>query len=303
MATRLNQKLQLQPYPREGTSLVSADFLYPIRNPPFSDNHLEAAIQSAFSRCMKNKTGEQKIVESNPKKIVTLTLKHLKERSDPILSPYFLSLLNIEDIFELDAISYEMQRHRMTIGVFYQFLILELMRNNWPVFDASREGDVVADIETPGFERGLRLYMSIKKSKDTVGGQDVGGVIRRLENEAKAEKNLNRPYLCVIGIATPSKGKLRGYDDRTIRTTSSGGTYSLNCEYWGPGFLFPFITGHSAIEIYLRSIKQVSNYLPFMTVTYKKECSLLLTQELNNLGLTNENNRIDTNKFLKYIIG
>jgi len=138
----------------------------------------------------------------------------------------------------------------MTIGVFYQFLILELMRNSWPVFDASREGDIVADIETPGFDAGVRLYISVKKSKDTVSGQDVGGVIRRLEGEAKAEKNLNRPYLCVIGIATPPKGKLKGYDDRSIRTTNTGGTYSLNCEFWGPGFLFPFISGRTALEIY-----------------------------------------------------
>jgi hypothetical protein len=302
MASRSNQKLQLQPYPREGTSLLSADALYPKKNPPLSETHLDNAIESAFIRCMKNKRGEQKVVEANPEKLVQLTLKHLKERSDPVLSPYFLSLLNVEDIFELDAVSYEMQRHRMSIGVFYQFLILELMRHSWPVFDASREGDVVADIETPGFDRGIRLYMSVKKSKDTVGGQDIGGVIRRLESEAKAEKNLNRPYLCVVAIATPSKGRLRGYDDRTVKSTSTGGTYSLNCEFWGPGFLFPYITGHNAVEIYTRSIKRVANYLPFMSVNFKKECSLLLKQELEKLGLINSTNKIDADKFLNYIL-
>lgn len=302
MALRQSNMLQLQPYPREGTGLISANSLYPPKTPPLPDADIDLAIDLAFQRCSKNKRGDLKVVEKDPKKLVQLTLKHLKERSDPILSPYFLSLLDVENIFELDAVSYEMQRHRMTIGVFYQFLILELMRNSWPVFDASREGDVVADIDTPGFDKGIRLYISVKKSKDTVGGQDVGGVIRRLENEAKSEKNLSRPYLCVIGIATPSKGKLRGYDDRTIRTTSSGGAYSLNCEFWGPGFLFPFITGHSAIEIYTKSIHRVSEYLPFMTIKFKKECSLLLKTELDKLGLINADNKIDTQKFLNYII-
>lgn len=302
MAMLPSQKLQLQPYPREGTSLLAANFLFPQKNPKLPETMLETSIDNAFQRCLKNKRGEIKTFDSDPKSLVNQTLKHLKERSDPILSPYFLSLLDVENIFELDAVSYEMQRHRMTIGIFYQFLILELMRNSWPVFDASREGDVVADIDTPEFDKGIRLYISIKKSKDTVGGQDVGGVIRRLENEAKAEKNLNRPYLCVIGIATPSKGKLKGYNDRTVRSTSSGGTYSLNCEFWGPGFLFPYIAGHSALELYTRSIRRVSNYLPFMTIAFKEECSLLLKQELSKLNLINADNKIDTQNFLKYII-
>src|SRR5690606_26233304 len=131
-------------------------------------------------------------------------IEHLRTRSDPILSPMFVSQCNIEDIFELDAVSHEMQRHRMTIGIFYQYLLLELMRKKWYVFDSSREGDIVADIETPKFSQGIRLYMSVKKSKDTVGGQDIGGVIRRLESLAKEEKNLTRPYLCVLCVATPS---------------------------------------------------------------------------------------------------
>lgn len=292
----------MQPYPREGTGLLSSGFLFPEKDPPLSPSTIDLAIDNAFQRCLKNKKGETKIKKETPESLVKSTLKHLKERSDPILSPYFLSQLEVEDIFELDAVSYEMQQHRMTIGVFYQYLILELMRNTWSVFDASREGDVVADIDTPNFEPGLRIYMSVKKSKDTVGGQDVGGVIKRLENEAKAEKNMNRPYLCVVGIATPSKGKLKGFDDRSIRSTSSGGTYSLNCEFWGPGFIFPYITGKSAIELYTRSINRVSDYLPFMTIAFKKECSFLLKQELSKLGLITLQNRIDTTKFLNFII-
>ncbi|MBU1398866.1 MAG: hypothetical protein KKH85_08280, partial [Proteobacteria bacterium] len=43
------------------------------------------------------------------------------------------------------------------------------------VYDGKREGDVEAEVETPGFEPGLRLYISVNKSKDTVGGQDIVG--------------------------------------------------------------------------------------------------------------------------------
>lgn len=302
MAFTSSQKLQLQPYPREGNTLLSAGLLYPQKKPQLDFDIIDETITTAFKRCTKNKQGEIKSVNDNPEALVKSTIKHLKERSDPILSPYFISLLDVEDIFSLDAISYEMQRNRMTIGIFYQYLILELMRKSWNVFDGSREGDIIADIDTYGFEKGIRLYMSVKKSKDTVGGQDIGGVIRRLEHEAKSEKNLNRPYLCVLAIATPSKGKLKGYDDRTIRTNNSGGTYSLNCETWGPGFLFPYITGHSAIEIYKRSIQKVSEYIPFLSVINRESCSSLLKKELVRLSLIGENNKININRFINFII-
>ena len=59
------------------------------------------------------------------------------------------------------------------------------MRQKSHVFDGSREGDIIADIETPTFESGLRLYMSVKKSKDTVGVQYVPGLISRLYSLAK----------------------------------------------------------------------------------------------------------------------
>jgi len=299
----MNNRLLLQPYEREGNSLLSKSAYFPPRFPQLPVQELNNAIDQAFQRCLKNKKGVFKPYNPDPKTLVKSTIDHLRERSDPILNPYFLSLLDIEDVFEFDAVSYEMQRHRMSIGIFYQYLILELMRNSWPVFDGSREGDVVADITTPGLPSGLRLYMSIKKSKDTVGGQDISGVIRRLENEAKSEKNLTRPYLCVVGIATPSKGKLKGYDDRSIKMDKGGKAYSLNCEFWGPGFIFPYITGHDAITIYSLSISRVSEYLPFMTLSFKKECSSLLQIELRRLNLINKAEKIDVTSFLRYIIG
>jgi hypothetical protein len=287
----------LQPYPREGTSLLSSNSMYNVKVPCIPDDELITIVESAYQRCMKNKLGEIKPYFATPQSLVRSTLAHLKERSDPILSPYFLNLLQIEDIFELDAVSYEMQRHRMTIGIYYQYLILELMRKTWQVFDGSNERDIVADIETPGFDPGLRLYISVKKSQDTVGGQDISGVIRRLENEAKGEKNLNRPYLCVIAIATPSKGKLKGFNDRKVRLNRNDQPYSLNCEFWGPGFIFPFITGHEAFKIYKLSINNISRYLPFMTIEFKEECSYLLKNELIRMDLIGENNKLILRNF------
>jgi len=192
----------------------------------------------------------------------------------------------------------------MTIGVFYQYLILELMKTRFNAFDGSREGDVVADIDnTPGLKTGLRIYMSIKKSKDTVGGQDIGGVIKRIEATAKEEKNLNRPYLCVIGIATPSKGRIKLYNnDRSIKCNNQGSPYSLNCEEWGPGFIFPYISGWSAINIYIKAIKQVSKHLPFKSLKYREQCSSMLKIELEKLGLLTEKGKVDQMKFLSFTV-
>ncbi len=296
------KKLILQPYPREGNTLLANSSLFPIPSTPLNENLINSSIKKAFDRCIKTKVGKKRAEADSPEKWVDLTIKHLKERSDPILSSYFVSQLKAEDLFEFDAVSYEMQRHRMSIGIFYQFLILDLMRNRWTTFDGTREGDVVADIDTPNFNPGLRLYMSVKKSFDTVGGQDISGVIRRLEDVAKEEKNLTRPYLTVICVATPSKGKLRGYDDRKIKMNRQGQPYSLNCEFWGPGFIFPYITGKNATEIYLLSIKEVSNYLPFMTLKFRKECSLILKEKLDSLGLLNTEGKIDPIMFLKFSV-
>ena len=226
----------LQPYPREGGQILASASLFPKPDDLLPFSEVNTAIDAAFDRAMRNKKGQMKVVADTPQKLVNNCILHLKTRSDPILSPAFVSKLAPEDLFDLDAVSHEMQRHRMTIGVFYQFLLLELMKaRGWAVFDGANEGDIVADVDTPGFENGLRLYISVKKSKDTVGGQDISGVIRRLEGLAKAEKNLTRPYLCVLCVATPSNGKLLGYcEDRKLKKNREGHYLSLNCECWGP---------------------------------------------------------------------
>lgn len=298
---RVRHGTKLQPYPREKDDLLAQHSLFPPLKPPMSMELIQSAIDAAFKRCIKTKTGKNRELPENPEELVDLCVEHLRIRSDPILSPYFLSQCDIDSLFELDAVSHEMQRHRMTIGVFYQYLLLELMRHRWPVFDASREGDIVADIETTAFSSGLRLYISVKKSTDTVGGQDVPGVIKRIESVAKEEKNLTRPYLCIICNATPDKGKLRSYaDDRRVKCNKGGSPYSLNCEHWGPGFVFPYVTGRNAREIYLEGIKQVANHLPFLTLRYRKECAILLKKRLASLHLLDSNGKISIVEFLKF---
>lgn len=292
---------KLQQYPRMEASLLAKSELFPPLDPPINTSTITRCIDSAFERCNLKKSGKKRSIADSPEKLVDLCIEHLKTRSDPIISPYFVSLCNIQDLFELDAVSHEMQRHRMSIGVFYQYLLLELMRHRWHVFDGSREGDIIADVETPAFKQGLRLYMSVKKSKDTVGGQDVPGVIRRLENLAKEEKNLTRPYLCVVCIATPSRGKLSSpLSDRQVKCNRSGNPYSLNCEHWGPGFVFPYVTGRNAKEIYLMGIKRVADHLPFYSLKYREECSILLARRLEKLGLLGQDGKISQQKFLAF---
>lgn len=290
----------LQPYPREKNVLLAQRSLFPPLEPPMDYTIIESSVDESFKRCIMKKSGRKRSLPTTPEELVELCIKHLRTRSDPILSPYFVSQCGPDSLFELDAVSHEMQRHRMTIGVFYQYLLLELMRNRWHVFDGYREGDIVADIDTPGFKTGLRLYMSVKKSQDTVGGQDVGGVISRLESLAKQEKNLTRPYLCVICIATPSSGLLKDYNDRHIRCTNEGNPYSLNCEFWGPGFIFPYVTGRNAKEIYLHGVKRVADHLPFFTLEHRQKCSSLLKKRLEELDLLDAQGKISSEKFLEF---
>ena len=181
------QTVTLQPYPREtGGQLLSAASLFPRKKPPMDEAIIAQAVDEAFSRCIKNKKGLPKKAIDTPDKLVDACIRHLRERSDPILSSYFVSQCKAEDIFALDAVSHEMQRH---------------------------------------------------------------------------------------------------------------------CEYWGPGFIFPYVTGRSAYEIYAKAITRVADYIPFMTLKFRTECSILLKQKLNSLGLLNKDGTINIQSFLEFSVG
>lgn len=272
---------------------------------------LRESIKRAFERARKKKQGEYTEFPDSPKKLVKACLQHLKERNDPVLGTSFYSKLQASEIFIMDEVPHEMQRYRMRMGLFYQYLLIELLHKAsespgthiLSAFDGYREGDVQADVRTPDYDKGLRLYMSVKKSIDTVGGQDIGGAIKRLEDVVKQDKNLTSPYLCVFAIATPIRGKVIGYDEsRQIRYSVHRYPYSPNCEIWAPGFLYPYITGLSAIEIYKEAGKLVGEYFPFHSLQFRDECSELLKKELSMLGICNDDGKIINEAFFNYIV-
>jgi hypothetical protein len=295
---------ELQDYPRTKDYLAK-DELFPIPNPPLSLKAVDEAVEIAFSRCLKNKKGDERYVVSSTKELVDLCLNHLKKRSDPALSPFFFSQIKADEVFDMDAVAHEMQRQRMKIGNFYQYLLIELMRstkkagtsNIKDVFDGLREGDALADIVTPTFTKGLRLYISVKKSVDTVGGQDFEGAVKRLEAIAKADKNLTSPYLCVIAIATGSKG-----EGRSVRCKQGGMPYSMNCEVWMPDFIYPYITGLTPLTIYKEALKKVGDCLPFYTLKVRETAAPLLKQKFIEMGISNEEGTIDRDKFFDFIL-
>lgn len=221
--------IKIQPYPRREDFLAD-DALFAPPERGLDAARLSAAVERAFTRCLTDKTGTAVEVRTTPEELVERCIMHLKQRSDPILSTYFLAQCDIEEIFELDAIAHEMQRHRMRIGVFYQYLLIELLRTRFrTVADGKREGDVEFELTPRSFSKGLRIFMSVKKSSDTIGGQDVGGMIRRLESLALEDKNLTRPYLCVVCYATPNRGVVSSYHNgRTMRRNRDGYPYSPN---------------------------------------------------------------------------
>lgn len=306
MAKTINR----QPYPRKADSPLAKSELFPKMNPPIPRPALQKAIENAFLRTKKTKTGESRKIPDNPEKLVKLCLKHLKERTDPIIGTSFYTQLSIDELFDMDAIPHEMQRLRMRIGEYYQFLLVELMRvakengnsSIIQVFDGLQEGDVFADIKPPNFDRNLRLYISVKKSSDTVGGQDFGDAVKRLEKVAKADKNLSFPYLCVVAIGTPDKGKILSYEEsRTIRYNKDGHPYSENCELWMPGFIFPYVTGLSAIEIYKESLNYIDTHMPFYSLKFREECTESVKEAFVKLGISDNTGIINKEEFFKLV--
>ena len=171
------------------------------------------------------------------------------------------------------------------------------------VSDGKREGDAEAEVDTPGYPKGLRLFISVKKSSDTVGGQDVSGMIRRLEAMALEDKNLTRPYLCVVCFATPQRGVIVPYEQgRTIKRNRDGHPYSPNCEVWSPGFAFPYVCGLDAEEVYRAALQTVGKFLPFHSLKLRKQCGKMLAAELKKLKLVDaETGRLDPLKFQQFI--
>ncbi len=275
-----------------------------------SEPQIISSARSDFRNATLTRSGDERDVSSTPEELAKAALKHLKERTDPIDGVAFFSSIRVEDVFQFDAIFHEMHRHKMQMGDFYHQFILELMNASRTLAHSfvqnanpgPREGDIIADLKTPGFPRGLCVYGSVKKSADTVGGQDFGDAVKRLEKVAHEDQGRKRPHLCAFMIGNPIRGVLRSYQDsRYIRSNRQGHPYSENGEVWEPGFIFPYLTGRSALDVFRISLGEVERFLPYYTLQHKEAASRLLVSELRRLGLVNSQGRLDRNAFLQYV--
>src|SRR3989339_1212462 len=96
----------LQQYPRIERTLLAADELFPPLQPPMVEGIIVDCVDKAFQRCNLKKSGKNREIANSPKALVELCIRHLRTRSDPIISPYFVSLCDVDDLFELDAVSH-----------------------------------------------------------------------------------------------------------------------------------------------------------------------------------------------------
>lgn len=303
-------KSHREPYPRERGSLLAKHSLFPQLSPPMPEPQIISSARSAFKNASLTRSGDERDISSTPEELARAALRHLKERTDPIDGVAFFSSIRVQDVFQFDAIFHEMHRHKMQMGDFYHQFILELMNTSRILAHSfvqnanpgPREGDIIVDLKTPGFDRGLCVYASVKKSADTVGGQDFGDAVKRLETVAHEDQGRKRPHLCVFMIGNPIKGILRSYrDSRYIRSDRQGRPYSENGEVWEPGFIFPYLTGRSALDVFRISLGEVERFLPYYTLQHKEAASRVLVRELRRLGLVNSKGRLDRNAFLEYV--
>ena len=106
-------------YPRERGALLAKHSLFPRMSPPMPESHVISAARAAFKKSSLTKSGEERDISSTPETLSKAALKHLKERTDPVDGVAFFSSVNVEDVFQFDAIFHEMHRHKMQMGDFY----------------------------------------------------------------------------------------------------------------------------------------------------------------------------------------
>lgn len=104
-------------------------------------------------------------------------------------------------------------------------------------------------------------------------------------------------------IGNPIKGTVRDYkNSRYMRGDRHSRPYSENGEVWEPGFIFPYITGRVARDVFQISLDLVERYLPYYTLRFKKEASRLLAEELHRLGLSTAKGAMNRSALLEFII-
>ena len=164
-----------------------------------------------------------------------------------------------------------------------------------------REGDLRAELRTPLDKRGIRLYGSVKKHIQTVGGQDIRSAIQRLEKQAHQAQDLTCPYLCVYMIANPIPGKTSYEESRFTGRNRDGDPHSPNAEIWGPEFIFPYISGHQPWTIFKLAWDVWGKERPYYTLKHRRETTRLLMAKLHQLGLVGKGGKLDADALLKAI--
>lgn len=141
-----------------------------------------------------------------------------------------------------------MQKGRMNSGWRYQFVLYDCTVESGRFYSISDIGTAEADFNAAvefadKSQKPLYLYVSVKKRKNTMGGQDWPKAIKALEDVARTDKNRNGPYCCVFAI-TMDPGQRHMKAER-----KSGRPHSSNSEVWLSDFLWPFFANYSYEEI------------------------------------------------------
>jgi len=88
---RTKQGPKLQPYPRQENVLLAKTSLFPQLVPSMIDRVIESTVDKAFRRCVMKKSGRKRDLPKTPEELVELCIEHLRTRSDPTISPFFVS--------------------------------------------------------------------------------------------------------------------------------------------------------------------------------------------------------------------
>jgi hypothetical protein len=69
---------------------------------------------------------------------------------------------------------------------------------------------------------------------------------------------------------------------------------------WLPGFLYPYISGRSAIEIYTKSLELIDTQMPFYSLKFREECTTQLKDAFIKMGIADETGKIIKDRFFAF---
>ena len=219
-----------------------------------------------------SKLEEKKIYDKAAKDLINYIKK-----TDPANAVSQLLNKNLVDVAQEFQVKKDAKTYEMFSGWRNQFLLFECAKKIGrfeTVGDVDTSFDIVATIKSLSGEV-ITLYISLKNRKDTMSGSSVRGVLSKLEDNAKNDKNRDGLYCIIIGCA--------------IDTTRyrSGSSYSQNLEFWPAKLLWEFFSGFTFPHV-MNSISQQQNSRKQNKLA--DELKLSLIKECKKLELINEQN-------------